>query len=107
MANPVYYEPGDLHIGAVLTVHHQDFHLFKCDLFTLNYMERNVAKFPSADPQLALDSLAAQMAEHGLGSDSVAAAVGADASGLVDVVMLKAGLGALGLRLNDQQVVSL
>lgn len=47
------------------------------------------------------------MAEHGLGSDSVAAAVGADASGLVDVVMLKAGLGALGLRLNDQQVVSL
>ena len=35
MEQPQYYEPGDLHIGAVLTVHQQDFLLYKCDQFTL------------------------------------------------------------------------
>eukprot|EP01052_Picozoa_sp_SAG31_P028147 SAG31_NODE_2692_length_5239_cov_52.795525_6_plen_160_part_00 len=49
METPQYYEPKDLYIGAVLTVHHQDFHLYKCDLFTLNYMEKNLTMFPSAD----------------------------------------------------------
>eukprot|EP01052_Picozoa_sp_SAG31_P028148 SAG31_NODE_2692_length_5239_cov_52.795525_7_plen_64_part_00 len=51
------------------------------------------------------------MAEHGLDTDAIATAIGANASDgigtMMDVVQLKSGLGALGLRVNDQQVVSL
>ena len=64
--------------------------------------------FVSLDRSLALKTISAQMAEHGLDADAVATAIGgSDGTGSVDVVQLKAGLGALGLRVNDQQVVAI
>ena len=32
---PKYYAANDLYVGATVTVHHQKFKLYKCDLFTL------------------------------------------------------------------------
>ena len=73
---------------------------------TLTSISHNhVCSMPSS---LALKTIGAQMAEHGLDIDAVAAAIGASGgNGNVDAVQLKSGFGALGLRANDQQVVSL
>jgi hypothetical protein len=95
---PRYYEPQHMFIGAKIVVHHQPFFLFKCDLATLNYMEKNRDKFPLADGSAAVEHLSGVLAEAGVDTGRLAAELRArDAvgSGTLDVMGLKASLASL------------
>ena len=108
MVMPRYYEPQDMFIGAKIVVHHQAFFLFKCDLFTLNYMEKRRDKFPLADGSAASEQLSSVLAEAGVDATRLASelrARDATGSGTLDVVALKASLASLnsGAPLNHLQ----
>ena len=98
MVMPRYYEPQDMFIGAKIVVHHQAFFLFKCDLFTLNYMEKRREKFPLADGTAAAEQLSGVLAQAGVDAAHLASelrARDAAGSGTLDVVALKASLASL------------
>ena len=93
-----YYEPQDMFIGAKIVVHHQPFFLFKCDLATLNYMEKNRDKFPLADGTAATEALSGVLAEADVDAARLAGELrvrDAHGSGRLDVVGLKASLASL------------
>lgn len=98
MVMPRFYEPQDLYIGAKIVVHHQTFFLFKCDLFTLNYMEKNRDKFTLTDGSAAMEQLSSVLAAGGVDAARLAGELhsrDAAGSGTVDVVALKAALSSL------------
>ena len=98
VVEPRYYEPQHMFIGAKIVVHHQPFFLFKCDLATLNYMEKNRDKFPLADGSAAVEHLSGVLAEAGVDAARLTGELRARdevGSGTLDVVGLKASLASL------------
>ena len=98
MVMPRYYEPQDMFIGAKIVVRHQAFFLFKCDLFTLNYMEKRRKEFPLAGGTASSEQLSGVLAEAGVDASRLAGelrARDAAGSGTLDVVALKASLASL------------
>ena len=72
--------------------------MFKCDLFTLNYMEKRRKEFPLADGTAASEQLSGVLAEAGVDASRLAGelwARDAAGSGTLDVVALKASLASL------------
>ncbi|KAJ7345642.1 hypothetical protein JRQ81_001592 [Phrynocephalus forsythii] len=60
--NPVYYEPADLTIGAMVEVFGHRFIIVDADEHVLNYMESNLDKFPAAVLQSMRDHFAPRLA---------------------------------------------
>jgi hypothetical protein len=95
----VYYEPHDFFVGAMVTIYSQPFKIHKCDQYTLNFMEANVADFPLADVERVVAAIK---------SPELAAACAAKApEGPIDVVDFRAALAEGGVELKDQEVIAL
>lgn len=57
-ATGTWFIPEDFQIGSVVEVNSMPFHLLRADDATLKYMERNLARFPAADPRVIARKLA-------------------------------------------------
>uniref|UniRef100_A0ABM5GRK8 EF-hand domain-containing protein 1 isoform X2 n=1 Tax=Pogona vitticeps TaxID=103695 RepID=A0ABM5GRK8_9SAUR len=60
--NPIYYEPADLTIGAMVEVFGHRFIIVDADEHVLNYMEENLNSFPAAVVQSMRDHFAPRQA---------------------------------------------
>uniref|UniRef100_A0A670YAK6 EF-hand domain containing 1 n=1 Tax=Pseudonaja textilis TaxID=8673 RepID=A0A670YAK6_PSETE len=60
--NPVYYEPADLTIGAMIEVFGHRFIIVDADHYVLNYMESNLESFPASVVQSMRNHFAPRMA---------------------------------------------
>jgi len=93
-----YYTGNEFYVGAKLWISGRTLRLFKCDVFTLNYMDSNPAEYPMSDANTALDQL----------KDEVDVAALAEQLGPeCDVVALKVCAANAGCRLTDHQYISI
>ncbi|KAM9576566.1 EF-hand domain-containing family member C2 [Trichechus inunguis] len=52
-----YIQPEELYVGARVNVNGYIFHLLNADEYTLNYMEKNLSRFPFSNIELILEKL--------------------------------------------------
>jgi len=103
---PKYYAANDLYVGATVTVHHQKFKLYKCDLFTLQYMEQRPEEFSEGSADAAVQKIVDQLGKDGVERLGAGLGMFGD-SGTVDIMQLKGCLAAAGCStLTDQSIIA-